>query len=124
MDFLTADEETLITQDFADLVSDEQLKVAITYKQFSSKQTIAAGGSIIFTNTAVNSFKMPLSIYEINASNGKYQIGDIRFFIKTSDITTVKKDDRIQEGSSVYMVRESTKDPIGVFHSIIVRNLS
>lgn len=125
-DFVTAEELTLITNDFADLVADTQVRTAITYKVFVSKGTFdpATGKETeTFTSLSINSFKYSINEEEINASGGKYQLGDYRYMIQVSDITTPKKDDQIVDGSATKYIVTYGTDILGVFHAIVARDI-
>lgn len=126
LDFLTAREKDLITEDFSNLVANTQLKVSITYKTFSSKAAFApTTGKVTetYTNSIINAFRMPLSDREVQDSAGRYQVGDYRYFIRVSDVATVKKDDRLVDASITRYVISFFTDPVKVFHTLVARNL-
>lgn len=126
-DFLTANEKTLFTNDFKDLIGDPSIGVSITYRPFSSKGTFAPStGKVVETYGAdqtINAFRAPISEREIEASGGKYQAGDWRYMIRVADVATPKKDDRIVDSTIVRYVTLFSSDPLRIFHSVIVRNV-
>ena len=126
MDFVTAEEKTLITNDFADLVGDAQTQVAITYKVFSSRGSFNATTGVVsetYTSSNINTFRFPLSEKEIRDSGGVYQAGDYRYMMQTADIATPKKDDRIIDGSVTRYPFEWSTDPLNIFHVLVARKL-
>lgn len=126
-DFLTANEKTLFTNDFKDLIGDASIGISVTYRPFSSKGTFSPStGKVVETYAAdqtINSFRAPLSEREIETSGGKYQAGDWRYLIRVADVATPKKDDRIIDSTIVRYVIGFSSDPLRIMHSIVVRNL-
>lgn len=126
-DFLTANEKTLMTDDFADLVGDASVGVSITYRPFSSKGSFSPSTGQVAetysTDQTINAFRVPITEREIENSGGKYQSGDWRYLIKVGNVATPKKDDRIIDGSITRYVIGFVTDPSRIYHSIIVRNL-
>lgn len=126
MDFLTAREKTLITEDFGDLTNDTQTGISVTYKSFTSKAAFnPQSGSIVSTyaSSTIQAFRSPLTDKEVFESGGRYQLGDIRYLVAVSDISNPKKDDEITDSGKLRLVYEHSTDPLSIFHSIIARNL-
>ena len=126
MDFVTSEEKTLITQDFADLVGDTDCNTAITYKTFVSRGAFdAATGQVseTYTDSSINSFRFPMTEAEIKNSGGAYQKGDYRYMVQTADITTPKKDDKIVDGSVTRYPFDWSTDVLNIFHTIVARKL-
>lgn len=126
-DFVTANEKTLMTADFKDLIGDASVGVSITYQPFSSKAAFSGTtGKVVETygaNQTINAFRAPLTDEEIANSNGKYQVGDWRYMIRTADVATVKKDDRLVDSGTTRYVVNFAYDPLYIFHSLVVRNI-
>ena len=124
-DFLTAKERTLISNDVTDLLADPQITTSITYKTLTSRGGFSVSGTITetFSSKTIASFKVPFSQRERELEGARYQVGDERYLIRVSDIAAPKKDDRVLEGTKEMYLFESVKDPLGLFHSIVVRNL-
>ena len=126
LDFITAEEKQMMTDDFADIVADEQLQTEITYKVFTSRGTFSATTGQVsetYTNSTLDSVKFSLTEAEIRNSGGAYQKGDYRYMIKTADIATTKKDDRIVDGSTTRYPFDWSTDPLNIFHTIVARKL-
>jgi hypothetical protein len=126
LDFLTAVEKTLITDDIADLVADAQVRVSITYKAFSSKGAFAPSTGKVaetYSDSSINAVRFPISEREVERAAGKYQVGDYRYMIKQADIATPTKNDRIVDGSNTRFLVSWISDPLGIFNSIVARNL-
>lgn len=126
-DFVTANEKTLMSDDFTDLIGDASVGVSVTYQPFSSKGSFSPStGEVTETfgaDQTINAFRVPVSDREIEASGGKYQAGDWRYLIRVTDVATPKKDDRIVDGSITRYVVTWATDPLRIFHSLVVRNI-
>lgn len=126
-DFLTANEKTLFTNDFKDIIGDASIGISITYRPFSSKGAFAPSTGKVAetysTDQTINSFRAPVSDKEIESSGGKYQAGDWRYMIRVADVAIPKKDDRIVDGTITRYVVSWTSDPLRIYHSLIVRNI-
>ena len=126
LDFLTAEEKQMMTDDASDMIDDEQLQTVVTYKTFVSRGTFSATTGQVsetYTNSTVNTVRFPLAEAEIRNSGGAYQKGDYRYVLKTADVATPKKDDRILEGSVTRYPFDWSTDPLNIFHTIIARKL-
>lgn len=125
MDFLDDAELALIRQDVRDLTQDTQIGGTVIYQSWVSKGTFDPNTSTISTiyaGTWVPTYKMPVSENEVIESDGHYQMGDYRYYFSYLDIIAPKKDDRIIDGTTRYVVGFTT-DSIKAFHSIVMRNL-
>lgn len=125
MDFLDDFELALIRQDVRDLTQDAQIGGSVIYQSWVSKGTFDPNTSTISTvyaGTWVNTYKMPVAEDEIIRSDGHYQMGDYRYCFSCVDIITPKKDDRIIDGTTRYIIGFTT-DSIESFHAIVLRNL-
>lgn len=125
MDFLNDAELALIRQDLRDLTTDSQIGGTVLYRSWVSKGTFDPNlGSIVTTyaGTWVSTYKMPVGENEVIESDGRYQIGDYRYYFSYLDITTPKKDDQIIDVTTRYVVGFTT-DSIKAFHAIVMRNL-
>ncbi len=127
MDYVTAEEKQMMTDDFADLVGDEECQASITYKVFSSRGTYSPTTGLVTEtyspNLSINSFRFTLTEQEIHDSGGAYQRGDHRYMIQTADVAAPKKDDRIVDGSVTRYPFEWSTDPLNIFHVIVARKL-
>lgn len=128
LEFLTAREKTLITDDFSDFIADTQVRVSITYKSWSSKgsfTTGSSGGTVsdTYSDSTINAFRVPITDQEARDSGGKYLVGDYRYMIKVADISTPKMSDRIVDGSVTRYIVGFSTDPLRVFHSVVARNI-
>lgn len=125
MDFLDDAERSLIQQDARDLVQDAQLGGTVIYQSWVSSGTLDPTTRIrqtVYAGTWVHTYKMPVTEDEIVRSDGHYQLGDYRYYFSCLDIIEPKKDDRIIDTSTRYIVGFST-DSVRAFHSIVLRNL-
>ena len=125
MDFLDDAELALIKQDVQDLTQDSQTGGTVIYQSWVSKGTFDPNtGAIanVYAGTWVSAYKMPVGEDEIISSSGHYQRGDYRYYFSTIDIGTPKKDDRVVDGTTRYIVGFTT-DSIETFHAIVLRNL-
>lgn len=125
-DFLTANEKAMITNDVSDLTSDTQISVAVTYQAFTSRGAFdPTTGQVVetYTESSIRAIRVPIGAREVAASNGMFQVGDYRYFIRSADVATPKKDDRIVDGSDTRYVVSFSTDPLGVFHAVVARSL-
>lgn len=125
MDFLDDFELALIRQDVQDLTRDSQIGGTVIYQSWVSKGTFDPNTATIanvYAGTWTHTYRMPVAEDEIIESDGHYQRGDYRYYFSCLDIVTPKKDDRIVDGTTRYVVGFTT-DSIEAFHSIVMRNL-
>jgi len=127
LDFLTAKELTMMRDDASDLLSDRQISGSVIYRSFVSIGTFdpfTGSRTATYAGTWTNALKVPVTEKEIETSESKYQLGDIRYLMRVADIRKVKKDDRLQDadGYNYFVVGHAT-DALGIYHSITVRNL-
>lgn len=125
MDFLSDYELALIRQDVRDLTRDPQIGGTIIYQSWVSKGTFdpnTGARANVYAGTWTHTYKMPVGEDEIIESSGHYQRGDYRYYFSYLDIVTPKKDDRIIDGTTRYVIGFTT-DSIKAFHSIVMRNL-
>ena len=126
LDFLTEDEKALITDDFSDLVNDEEASVEITYKTFTSSGTFDPDTGQMtptYTSKTIRAFRMPVSERSVplGGTQGPYQLGDVRYLVKVTDVVTPTKNDRIVDGGIERFVESFSTTPVRIFHDILAR---
>ena len=122
LDFLTQDEKDLITSDVDDLVEDEEASIDVTYKTFTGAGTFdrtTGAKTPTFTTKTVRAFRFPITEREIG--QGPYQLGDVRYLIRKSDVTLPTKNDRVVDGSDERFIVDFSTDPLRIFHDILAR---
>lgn len=127
MDFLLADERTLMFADVADLVTDGQLGVALLYKDVGAPVLDVTTGQYTPTVTeyAIQAVRSEVVAGEALASGGKYQMGDVRYLVARNTLTaTPTREDRIVEGTDTYEIVDWRSDPIGLTWRIIARKVA
>jgi hypothetical protein len=127
MDFLSPYELAQMTSDAADLVGDAEVGLAATYRKFVSTVFTPSTGLSVpsYTDYAVDLIRNDLSAGEVRASNGLYQIGDVRFTIARALLTPVPgKEDLVVLGGDTYNVVHWSSDPIGLLWRLVGRLVS
>lgn len=127
LDFLSPTELSLMRSDALDLLTDRQMSGSVIYRSFVSAGSFdpfTGQKTATYAGTWINALKVPVTEKELEASESKYQLGDIRYLIRVEEIRKIKKDDRIQDaaGNNYFVVGEAT-DALGIYHSITTRNL-
>ena len=126
VDFLLAAESLLIENDVAALMDDTQLSVAITYQAYAGVTHTVTTGAYTSTPTSssIRAIRNVLESREVRASNGLYQLGDIRFMIARTDFTgTPTREDRIVQGSDTYELIDWETDPLSALWNIVARGV-
>ncbi len=125
-DFLTAAEKLLMQQDLLDLVQDPQIGGTVRYDSFVSRGAFSpTTGQVseVYAGTWVDMMKFELMEKEFDLVGGQFQAGDSRYMIPVAQVGVIKKDDRIFDKVTRYIVRSST-DAARIYHAVIVRNLA
>ncbi len=126
MDFLSAEEKSLMVSDFPDIVTDPSIGGTITYRRYMSRGDFdPATGEVVdtFANQWIHAIRAPVSERQLQLSNGQYQTGDIRYMIKYADIAAPGKDDLIVDDGKTMHAIDILTDPLRIFHSVICRNV-
>jgi hypothetical protein len=124
MDFLTAEEKLLMQTDATDLIGDLELSPPITYRAHGGQTFVPSTGQVIVTWTdfTIGAIRNELSAREVAASNGLYQMGDLRFLIRRSLLpVTPDKEDRIIVDGVTYEIVSWGSDPIELFWRMVAR---
>ena len=125
-DFLTAAEKSQMRADLLDLVQDPQVGGTIRYDSFVSRGAFSPTTGQVsetYAGTWVDMMRFDLMEPELASSGGQFQFGDSRYMIPVAQVGIIKKDDRIFDDVTRYVVRSST-DAAYIFHAVIVRNLA
>lgn len=123
-DFLLARESTLIGTDIAALLDDQQLSVAVTYKEYTGRTFTPTTGATTnaYTSTALRAVRTSLSARELAAGAGVYQAGDVKFTFARSDLTwTPQLQDRIVEDGVTYSLVNWQTDILSMLWIVVAR---
>lgn len=126
LDFLSAEESTLISDDLADLMDDTTVSVAATYKDFVSRTFSPSAGTTTatYTDTALRGVRTTLGARELAAGNGLYQVGDVAFLLAQSDLAvTPHREDRMVVGALTYEVLTWQQDALGKTWRVVAREV-
>ena len=137
IDFLLPEERTLIGEDVTGVTSDPQLAILVTYKNFIDRIFVPATGiqTPNYTNTTLNSagaalraIRNSLPTREVVASDGLYQMGDVRYTFARSDLpilpTLPNREDRIVDNGVTYEVVSWDTDPVEKLWRIVARRMT
>src|SRR5574339_596696 len=104
VEFLFTAERALMTADAAGLMNDTDISLAMTYRDFQSKTFTPSTGQTTptYTDSAVQGIQNAIPAREVEASNGLYQMGDIRLTFARSQLTIIpnKEDLIVLDGQS------------------------
>jgi hypothetical protein len=127
LDFITQAEKDLLTEDFSDMVSDADMTVTIIYQRSTGQGTFdptTGTRTPTFDDFETVSFRQPIASDEFAVEG--YEIGDVRYLMRRSDFEPTQipaTEDRIVEGGETRFVVEVREDPIGIFYSIVARDI-
>lgn len=125
-DFLDDGELAMIRADVQDIVTNDHLGGAITYRVFVSKGTFDPNSGVTsgsYNNRTLNVAHRTMTVMEIEESGGYYQMGDHIYTVAYADLTEPKKDDRIIDNGRTRFVLNFATDSIKTFHSIVCRDV-
>jgi len=123
-DFLTPEELSQIGADVVDLFADSQLSVAITYRDFQSRTFTPGTGAATptYTDYAIRAIRNMVPSREVQASQGLFQQGDLRFIIARQLLAvSPDKEDLIVDGSMTYNLVSWDTDPIAQLWRVVAR---
>ena len=124
LDFLFANERTMILADAAGVVSDPQLGQAITYRSYQGRSFVPSTGlwTSTFSEIAIRAIRHTMSAEELELSGGQYQGDDIRYLIAQAHIPEPQDEDQvIATDGSVYRMVGWDTDPLDAFWAVTVR---
>lgn len=127
VEFLFTAERALMTADAAGLMNDTDIGLAMTYRDFQSKTFTPSTGQTTptYTDIAVQGIQNAIPAREVEASNGLYQMGDIRLTFARSQLTiTPNKEDLIVLDGQNYSVVNFDSDPANLLWRITARRMT
>ena len=127
LEFLTSGERALMTSDAATLVNDTDVGIAITYRDYQSATFTPSTGfsTPTYTSYAIQAIQNALPAGEVRASNGLYQMGDIRLTLARSTLPiTPNTKDLIVLGGSTYNLVNWDSDPLNLLWRIVARQVT
>jgi hypothetical protein len=132
-DFLTQEERALMAQDIWDMVTDPQIGATVLYSSYINTGAFNPATGQVSTNYAgtwIYAMRMRLTDGEYDPNlrtqalpDSRYQLGQFSYLIPVAEIGIVKKDDKITDEGIEQYVTDYETDAVGIFHSVIVRNL-
>lgn len=126
-DFLMASELAQISDDVLGLFADSQLSMPITYRSFQSRTFTPSTGANVptYTDYAIRAVRIVVPTREVQASQGLYQMGDLRFFIARSTLAaTPDKEDVVIDGSNTYNLVSWDTDPLSQIWRVVARKVA
>lgn len=125
-EFLFPSELALIQADVTTLFADTELAVTVTYRALTGRTFTPSTGAWTptYTETVLGVIRNELSMQEIAASEGLYQMGDLQFILQRALVPTPSKEDRIVDGTEVFDLVRWESDPLSALWRIIARKVA
>lgn len=126
MDFLFNYERALILQDAHDIFRTGP-SVAVTYRRYTGSSFTPATGAYTpsYTDTVTSAIRNAIPAREVQASDGLFRQGDLRFIVERAAITgEPTKDDRLLDGTRVYDLIDWDSDPMEALWRIAAREVA
>lgn len=127
IDYLTPQEDALLNSDFAALVDDTDISLAVVYRRFGSTTFVPSTGEHLphETSYSVRAVRTELKHQELFAAQGLYQQGDIAFLFSRRDISfTPTREDYLLIGTEKWEIVNFNGDPVNVFWRIVARKVA
>ena len=126
LEFVFPRELALMLNDVTTIFADTELAVSITYRSFTSRTFTPSTGAWTptYTDTTIGAIRNELSLQEIAASDGLYQMGDLQFIIERATLATPSKEDRIVDGTEVFDLIKWESDPLNALWRIVARKVA
>ena len=128
LEFLYPYELSMMQGDADSFVQDRQFAGTVLYRSFVSRGSMdpTTGRQIaVYAGTWVNAVRALVTDVEQLSSESRYQLGNVTYLIRPTEVRVPKKEDRIADPLyGEHYVNGYATDIARTLHSIICRNLS